>query len=103
VSDVETIFKGLCRRFQKGKLEKSLTFYFSLEDEKWTVSLSPDACRVAPGKTEDADCFFKASKQMFLDVWAGNHTPSITDFMSGRIKSNDPMLLKDFVGAFRKS
>lgn len=102
MSEVATIFKGLCKRFQKGKLKRATTFYFSLEDEKWTVSLSPDACRVVPGRTEDADCFFKASKQMFLDVWAGNHTPSLTDFVSGRITSNDPLRLKDFVGAFEK-
>ena len=60
-------------------------------------------CEVKPGKPEkDADCFFKASKQMFLDVWNGKHTPSAKDFLTGAIKSNNPLLLKDFVSAFRK-
>jgi putative sterol carrier protein len=58
---------------------------------------------VKAGKTEDADCFFKASTQMFLEVWSGRHTPSVTDFMTGTIKSNNPMLLKEFVAAFKSS
>jgi putative sterol carrier protein len=103
MSEVETIFEGLCARFQKGKIDKPLTFYFSLDDEQWTVSLSPSDCQVKPGKIENADCFFKASEQMFLDVWTGKHVPSITDFMTGKIKSNNPLLLKTFVDAFSAS
>lgn len=89
--------------FQKGSLKVNRTFYFSLgEDEKWTVSFTNDKCTVKSGNTEDADCFFKASTEMFLDVWNGKHTPSIADFMTGAIKSNNPILLKEFVAAFRK-
>jgi hypothetical protein len=39
---------------------------------------------------------------MFLDVWSGKHTPGMTDFMTGKIKSNNPLMLKEFVAAFRK-
>jgi hypothetical protein len=38
---------------------------------------------------------------MFLDVWSGKYTPSAKDFIMGSIKSNNPMLLKEFVGAFK--
>jgi len=62
-----------------------------------------DKCTVEKGQNEDADCFFKASKTVFLDVWNGKHVPTATDFLLGRIKSNNPMLLKDFVKAFQKS
>ena len=103
MSEVATIFNGLCKRFQKGNVSKPMTFYFSLDDEKWTVELKPDGCSAKVGKTEDADCFFKASKEMFLDVWNGKHTPGPTDFLTGRIKSNNPLMLKDFVAAFKKS
>ena len=103
-SEIAKIFQGLPKRFQKGTVKKPRTFYFSLDDdEKWTVALTSDKCEVTPGKpAQDADCFFKASKQMFLDVWNGKHTPSVSDFMAGRIKSNNPLLLKEFVAAFRK-
>jgi putative sterol carrier protein len=104
MSEVEKVFKTLPKMFQKGKVEKPRTFYFSLGDEeKWTVALSKDKCQVSPGKPdEDADCFFKASSEMFMDVWNGKYTPSAKDFLLGKIKSNDPMMLKEFIAAFRK-
>ncbi len=104
MSEVGTIFKGLCKLFQKGSVKTARTFYFSLgEGEKWTVALTPEKCEIKPGKpAADADCFFKASEQMFLDVWNGKYTPSAKDFLTGAIKSNNPLLLKEFIGAFRK-
>ena len=103
-SEVAKIFKELPKRYSGGNIKKPTTFYFSLdEDEKWTVALEPGKCTVKPEKTDNADCFFKASKQMFLDVWNGNYTPSAMDFLTGKIKSNNPTMLKDFVAAFKKA
>jgi putative sterol carrier protein len=101
-SEIARIFEKLPSLYRKGSVRTERTFYFSLDDEKWTVSFSGDTCAVKPEKSQDADCFFKASKEMFLDVWNGRHKPSITDFVSGAIKSNNPMMLKDFVAAFQK-
>ena len=105
MSEISNVFKGLPKRFQKGAVKTPRTFYFSLgDDEKWTVLLDKDKCAVKPGKpAQDADCFFKASKEMFLDVWNGKHTPGMSDFMTGKIKSNNPLLLKEFVSAFKKA
>ncbi len=105
MSEIAKIFEGLPKKFQKANVKAPRTFYFSLdEDEKWTVFLGADKCDVKKGKpAQDADCFFKASKQMFLDVWNGKHTPSAKDFLTGAIKSNNPLLLKEFVAAFKKS
>ena len=104
MSEVAKVFKKLPKLYEKGKkVETPRVFYFSLgDDEKWTVTLGTDACEVEEGKTEDADCFFKASTEMFLDVWNGKYTPSAKDFLLGSIKSNNPMMLKEFVEAFRK-
>ncbi len=103
-SEIAKIFQSLPKKFQKDTVKTARTFYFSLdEDEKWTVTLAPDKCEVTAGKpAADADCFFKASKQMFLDVWSGKYVPSAKDFLMGTIKSNNPLLLKDFVAAFKK-
>ena len=102
-SEVAQMFETLPKMFVKGSVKTPRTFYFSLDDvEKWTVSISPDACSVKAGKTEDADCFFKASSKLFLDVWSGKKTPSATDFITGAIKSNNPMMLKEFMGAFKR-
>jgi putative sterol carrier protein len=102
-SEIAKVMKGLPKMFVKGNVDKPRLFYFSLGDkEKWTVSLSKDKCEVKAGKAEDADCFFKASEQMFLDVWNGKHVPGAKDFLTGAIKSNNPLLLKEFVKAFKK-
>jgi long-chain acyl-CoA synthetase len=105
MSEISDVFKSLPGRFQAGAVKQPRTFYFSLGDEeKWTVALSPDRCEVKAGKPDkDADCFFKASEQMFLDVWNGKHTPGPKDFLTGSIKSNNPLMLREFVGAFKKA
>jgi putative sterol carrier protein len=103
MSEIAKIFKGLPKKYVGSNITKPRTFYFSLdEDEKWTVTLKPGTCEVTPEKVEDADCFFKGTKQMFLDVWNGKYTPTAMDFLTGKIKSNNPMLLKEFVAAFQK-
>ena len=103
MSEVAKIFKGLPKRYDKHSVKKPRVFYFSLEEEKWTVTLGKDKCEVMAGKPdEDADCFFKSTTKMFMAVWNGKHTPSAKDFLTGAIKSNNPMLLKEFVAAFQK-
>ena len=104
MSEVAEIFAKLPGYYEKGrKVHEAKTFYFSLDDdEKWTVTLGAESCEVTPGKTENADCFFKASKELFLDVWNGRYTPTAMDFLTGKIKSNNPLMLKDFIDAFRE-
>jgi putative sterol carrier protein len=102
MSEISKLFEGLPKKFQKANVKTARTFYFSLDDdEKWTVSISPEECSVEEGK-KDADCFFKGTKKMFLDVWSGKKTPTPMDFLTGAIKSNNPLLLKEFVAAFQK-
>ena len=103
MSDIAKIFKGLPKRFNKANVKAERTYYFSLgDDEKWTVNIKKDKCTVKKGKTDDADCFFKGSTEMFIDVWNGDHKLGPKDFLTGKVKSNNPILLKDFVAAFQK-
>jgi hypothetical protein len=103
VSEVEAIFKGLCKRFNRKNVAAVRSYYFSLgEDEKWTVRLTKEKCEVVKGQNEEADCFFKGPPELFLDVWNGRHQLGPMDFLSGKVKSNNPILLKDFVKAFQK-
>lgn len=104
MSEIAKVFKGLPKRFHKGGVKKARSYYFSLGDtEKWTVHVAKDKCTVEKGKNGDADCFFKSSAELFLDVWSGKHQLGATDFLMGRVKSNNPVLLKEFVAAFQKS
>jgi putative sterol carrier protein len=104
VSEIARVFKGLPRRFNKAAVKTARSYYFSLGDgEKWTVRLTKSKCTVEVGSNGDADCFFKAAPELFLDVWNGKHQLGATDFLTGRVKSNKPVLLKEFVAAFHKS
>ena len=104
MSEVEEVFKGLPKRFNKANVKAERIYYFSLGDEeKWTVSVTREKCEVRKGHNEGADCFFKGSPEMFLDVWNGKHQLGPADFLTGRVKSNNPVLLKDFVAAFQKT
>ena len=104
MSEIAKIFKGLPKRFNKANVKTERTYYFSLGDEeKWTVRIGKDKCSVKKGKSDDADCFFKGSADLFLQVWNGTHTLGPVDFLTGKVKSNNPILLKDFVAAFQKT
>jgi putative sterol carrier protein len=104
MSEIAKVFKGLPKRFNKANVKTERTYYFSLgDDEKWTVHIAKDECSVKKGKSGDADCFFKGSAEMFLDVWNGDHKLGPADFLTGKVKSNNPILLKDFVAAFQRS
>lgn len=98
---VEEIFEGLRARFKPGVVKAPHTFYFSIDLHHYTVTVGPDDCRVEAGKTVDeADCFVKTSEALFLRMYNGEHYPGVSDFLTGRIKSNNPYLMKTFVDAF---
>ena len=98
----DEIFASLETRFKPGSVSRTQTFYFSLDDDKkWTITVGPDSCKVETGKTiENADCFVKTSEDLFVKMYNGDHKPGMSDFMSGRIKSNNPYAMKTFVDAF---
>ena len=100
---IETIFEQLEESFQSNRIDKSLSYYFSIEDVKKTVYLEPDSCRVEDGKsTDSADCVCKTTADFFNKIWNENYRPGLQDFLSGAIRSNNPEALKTFLTAFGK-
>jgi long-chain acyl-CoA synthetase len=94
---------GLKARFHPGSVDKKTTYYLSLGDlpeEKWTVTLTPTTCDLAPGKIGTADCVLKTSAELFIKMLAGTHKPGPMDFMSGKIKTSDLDLLLRLQKAF---
>lgn len=98
---VDEVFHKLPERYKPGVVKRPQTYYFSIDDHKYTVTLDAESCTVEEGKTvENADCFLKTSEDLFLKMYNGEHRPGMADFMSGRIKSNNPYALKGFIDAF---
>lgn len=101
---IATIFKQMAEEFKPGTLDKARSYYFSLDEQKKTVFLDPQHCRVEEGKTiEAADCVCKTSAEFFGRIWHDGYRPGIKDFLSGAIRSNNPEALKSFLAAFGKS
>lgn len=99
----ESIFTSLLENYRKGSFSAPTIFYFSVDDIQKTVTLDTDGCTIQDGKTvAEADCFCKTSKEMLNRIWSEGYRPGIMDFMGGKIKSNAPHLLQQFLLAFGK-
>ncbi len=99
------LFRELEGRYVAGRVEKPITFYFTLgaeQNEKWTLTVEPDGCRASQGKPEgtQADCVLKTSPEIFTRIVREAYTPSPMEFLSGTIKSNDVSLLMTFQKVF---
>ena len=78
---IETIFSGLEGSYAPGEIEAETSFYFSIDDIKRTVVLTPETCRVEDGKTiEEVDCVCKTNTDFFLKIWNDGYRPGMTDF-----------------------
>jgi long-chain acyl-CoA synthetase len=101
-----TLFADLEKTFDRGLVDKPMSFYFTLGDDanaKWTVRVSKEKCEVKPGKPEGgtADCVLKTSPDIFTRIVREAFTPGPAEFLSGAIKSNDVGLLVEFQKVFQ--
>ena len=104
-SDMATLFEELNTRFVPEAVDRPVSFYFSLgegSDGKWTIVVEDGTCQVAPGRPSGgkADCVLKTSPEIFTKIVKESYTPSVAEFMSGKIKSNDIQLLQTFQKIF---
>jgi hypothetical protein len=103
VSEVEEVFASLRQRFNKANVSAERSYCFSLgEAGTWTVRLTRETCEVERGKDENADCYCEGPAELFLEVWKGKRQLGPVDFLGGRVKSNNPTLLRDFAKAFQE-
>jgi hypothetical protein len=98
---IEEVFARLEERFQVDQVTQKLVYYFSVDEVRKTVTLSPEGVLVENGKTvEVADCVCKTNAAFFIKIWEENYRPGMQDFLSGAIKSNNPFALQTFLKAF---
>jgi len=105
VEEVTTrAFQGLPARFDAARVERPLTWYFSLGEQRWTVKVSNTGCEVYPGRpTGDADCVVKTSADLLVAMVEKAWIPEPAEFFSGRIKTSDIPLLIEFSRVFALS
>ena len=101
---LEPLFKYLRERFAENQVDQPVSYYFSLgnwETHKWTVTVDPDDCIIVNKKPAGrADCVIKTSPEMLRKMIHEKYVPSMDEFMSGDIKTNDPDLLMRFQSVF---
>lgn len=100
---IDNIFAAMPDSFVTGVVDKPMVYYFSLGQSKKTVHLTGDRCTVDEGRTVDnADCVCKTDGDFFISIWNDGYRPAMGDFLSGKIKSNNPGALQLFLKAFGK-
>ena len=105
---VVTALKGLPNRFAKDRLERPISWYFSLGEKdgpKWTVILTAEGCTVSEGRPPggSADCVVKTSPEILTRIIRDGYVPDPGEFFSGAIKTNDIPLLIEFSRVFQLS
>jgi long-chain acyl-CoA synthetase len=102
---LKDLFRGLEARFQPNQVDESISYYFSLGTDdtgKWSLVVDPERCLIQPGKPVggQADCVVKTSPEMFNKMISESYVPTMDEFMSGKIRTNDPNLLMMFQNVF---
>ncbi len=101
MSKVRQIFTSMPERYIAGKVKASKSYYFSVGDQKWSVTLHPDRCEATEGKSGDADVVLKADPKLFERMVLERKMPGPIDIARGKIKTNDPGALQELMSCFR--
>ena len=102
MSTTRQIFDALPSRYQAGKVTGTLTYYFSVGSEKWTVTLEKERCTTQAGRhTDNADCVLKCDPKLFEKMVLHGKMPGPLDIARGKIKTNDPGALQQMMSLFK--
>ena len=102
MSQIRQIFEAMSSRYNPGRIDGPLSYYFSVGGEKWTLLLEPQSCQVHEGRqVSSADCVLKCDPNLFAKMVLKGKRPGPIDIARGRIKTNDVALLKKLPELFR--
>lgn len=94
--DVKQIFEQMPSRYIQGKATKKTIYYFSIGDHRWTVTIEPSGVTVEPDKKVDnADVVLKTTPELFEKMVLKGKLPGPIDIARGKVKTNDPVGLKN--------
>jgi len=100
---VDELFAAMPSQYVPGLVSQPVSYYFSFENSKKTARLTSERAVIEDGKTVDAaDCVCKTSAAFFIAIWRDGRRPGMGDFLSGKIKSNNPAALETFLRCFGK-
>ena len=99
---VTAALESLSSKYDAERIERPVSWYFSLGDVKYSVAVTETGCEVAPGRPQagSADCVIKAEPEMIRRLICDSYIPTPAEFVSGVIKTNDIPLLIEFSRVF---
>ena len=98
---IPQLFAAMPSRYRAGKVDRSMSYYFSIGDDKYTVKIEPNEVTVENGKTiENADVILKTTPELFIKMVVEGKAPGALDIARGKIKTNDPMGLQKLRSMF---
>ena len=99
---VTAALESLHSKFDADRIERDVSWYFSLGEVKYSVAVTATACLVSPGRPSggSADCVIKAEPEMIRKLICESYLPTPAEFVSGSIKTNDIPLLIEFSRVF---
>ncbi|MCB9761480.1 MAG: AMP-binding protein [Alphaproteobacteria bacterium] len=105
---LQEAFGTLEGRFDPGRVEKPVCWYFSLggkEGPRFTVQVDGASARVSSGRPQGgaADCVVKTSVDLMRKIIMDKYVPDPSEFISGALKTNDIPLLIEFSRVFQLS
>ena len=102
VEQAQQALESLANRFDTERLDRPVSWYFSLGDLKYSVAVNEEGCVVSRGRPSGgaADCVVKASPEMIRRLICESYVPTPSEFVSGAIKTNDIPLLIEFSRVF---
>ena len=101
MSTPDVVVAEMTRRYMPNKIPKSLTYYLSIGDHKYTMRLDSASCVIAPGKVEHADCVIKSDPVIFENLVLHRKAPGAFDIARGKFKTSDVSLLALLQECFR--
>lgn len=93
--DVKKIFEEMPSRYVAGKATKKTVYYFSIGDVRRTVTVEPAGVTVKDEKVDDADVVLKTTPEIFEKMVLHGKLPGPIDIARGKVKTNDPVALKN--------
>lgn len=96
------IFAFMETRYLTGVLTQPVVYYFSIGDQKWTVTCKPDGVEALQGRhTSNADCVLKCDPKLFERMVFEGKRPGPLDIARGKIKTSSVEHLKNLQRLFR--
>ena len=93
-------------KYHSDRIVAPRSWYFTLdgkEGKRYTISVDKETISITEGKPASgkADCVIKTTSSMLSRMILEGYVPSMTEFASGKVKTNAPNLLFEFQKVFQ--